>query len=197
MHVAVFGGTFDPPHNGHLAMCLLARELLHIDKVILSISNNPFKLLRSDHDDHRKNMVGLLASELKKTELPAEVSGWELQKKTPSYTVELLRFLRTEYPDVQLTLLVGEDSYREFPLWKSYEELVLLCRIAVFRRVPPEQIAHREQRLEMIGNVRFIDFDCPISSTTIRADIASGRPVTAKIPSAINRYIIDHRLYRD
>jgi nicotinate-nucleotide adenylyltransferase len=177
-------------------MCLFARELLCIDRIILSVSNNPFKQARLDHDDHRRNMIGLLVAELRKTGLPAEPCDWELQKKTSSYTVDLLRHLHEVYPADKLTLLVGEDSYREFPLWKSHEELEALADIAVFRRVTHDRIDQENERKKGNRNIRFIDFDCPVSSTTTRAYIASGRPVTAMIPSAINRYIIAHHLYQ-
>ena len=98
MHLAVFGGSFDPPHNGHLALALFAREILAIDRIIISASNNPLKLNRLESDGHRKRMAMLLSSEINSTGACSEVSGWELQKKEPSYTVDLLLHLHHRYP---------------------------------------------------------------------------------------------------
>ena len=128
MHLAVFGATFDPPHNGHLALCLFARELLDIDRLIVSVSNNPFKQNRAAADVHRMRMAELLSREINLTGVCSEVSGWELEKKQPSYTVDLLRYLHLLYPADKLTLLVGEDSFREFSSWKESERLFLVMR---------------------------------------------------------------------
>ncbi|MFZ4523984.1 MAG: nicotinate (nicotinamide) nucleotide adenylyltransferase [Chlorobium sp.] len=196
MHRAVFGGTFDPPHNGHLALCLFARELPEIDRLILSVSNNPFKQNRAAGDDHRMRMVELLSLEINRTDpCCCEVSGWELERQQPSYTVDLLRYLHASYPDDQLTLLVGEDSFREFASWKEYEKLSLLCDIVVFGRsstqmsglpyLPPNALA-----------IRFIDFASPVSSTEVRELAASGKSLSRLVPASVNGYITRHDLYR-
>ncbi|MEI6756283.1 MAG: nicotinate (nicotinamide) nucleotide adenylyltransferase [Chlorobium sp.] len=197
MHLAVFGGTFDPPHNGHLALCLFARELLAIDRLIVSVSNNPFKPERGAPDVHRKRMVELLSSEINGTgDACSEVSGWELEKQQPSYTVDLLNYVHALYPHDRLTLLVGEDSFREFHSWKDYEKLFSLCDIAVFRRASTEVNTLPSGSMPRNGGIELIDFDYPLSSTDIRELVSSGQSISGLVPPAVRRYIIEQGLYR-
>ncbi len=195
MHLAVFGGTFDPPHNGHLALCLFARELLEIDKIIISVSNNPFKLHgRQVVDRHRKRMAELLSFEINLTGADSEVSGWELIKRHPSYTVDLMRHLHRCYPSDRLTLLLGEDSFRELPLWKEPEILFSLCDdIVVFRRASEAEITLTSDTKE---SIKFIDFACEISSTELRKLVSAGQSISLLTPHSVNRYITEHALYR-
>lgn len=195
MHLAVFGGTFDPPHNGHLALALFARELLKIDRIIVSVSNNPFKQRRGTADEHRKRMASLLSSEINLTGWSSEVSLWELEKRTPSYTVDLLHYIHELYPHDRLTLLLGEDSFREFNSWKAYERLYSLAEICVFGRASSSGEPAPVSRVGTEG-MRFIDFAYPLSSTAIRELAASGQSIAPYVPSSIARYIAEHNLYR-
>ncbi len=199
MHLAVFGGTFDPPHNGHLALCLFARELLAIDRIVISVSNNPLKQTRGASDSHRKHMAELLAAEINLTGTTCEVSGWELEKRQPSYTVDLLHYINNLYPKAGITLLLGEDSFREFPLWKEHEKLCSLCRIAVFRRMTNEKeylTAATDEWKDRPENLTFIDFSYPVSSTEIRELAAEGRSIANLVPPSVRRYITEQGLYR-
>jgi len=196
VHLAVFGGTFDPPHNGHLALCLFARELLNIDRFIVSVSNNPFKHKRYADDEHRKRMAGLLSSEINLTGCCSEVSCWEVRKRQSSYTVDLLQYIHSIYPHNRLTLLIGEDSFRTFNSWKDYEQLYLLCNIVVFGRA--SSIVHVPQSIIPQSNetIRFIDFSYPVSSTTIRELVASGQSIKKFVPLSVHHYIMQHGLYQ-
>ncbi|NTW55501.1 MAG: nicotinate (nicotinamide) nucleotide adenylyltransferase [Chlorobiaceae bacterium] len=195
MRLGVYGGSFDPPHNGHLALCLLARELLQLDRIIISVSNNPFKHGRGAHDSDRKHMAELLSAEINLTGVSSEVCGWELEKRTPSYTVDLLKYIHTLYPSQHITLLLGEDSYRELPLWKEPGTVMDLCEIAVFGR-ENRSAANVANISPYAGSVRFIAFDLPVSSTEIRELVARGEPVEGLVPSSIRHYIAEHSLYR-
>jgi nicotinate-nucleotide adenylyltransferase len=195
VHLAVFGATFDPPHNGHLALCLFARELLGIEKVIISVSNNPFKQQRETADLHRMRMAELLSREINRTGACSEVSGWELEKKQPSYTVDLLCYIHGIYPADKLTLLVGEDSFREFSSWKESETLFSLCEIVVFSRLSAQLSSLSCEAMQQKGAIRFIDFDCQVSSTDIRALAAAGHSISRLVPLSVQRYIVEHGLY--
>jgi len=199
VHLAVFGGTFDPPHNAHLALCLFARELLEIDRIIISVSNNPFKMHgRGAVDRHRKRMAELLSFEINLTGANSEVSGWELQKRHTSYTVDLMRHLHRCYPSDRLTLLLGEDSFRELPLWKEPEILFSLCDdIVVFRRAAAEAAAEEKRLIsDTKESIKFIDFACEISSTELRKLVSAGQSISLLTPHSVNRYITDYALYR-
>lgn len=193
--MALYGGSFDPPHNAHLALCLFAAELLHPDRFLISVSNNPFKRRYAATDVHRKRMARLLAGELAGVGIDAEVSGWELEKKQPSYTVDLVRYVRSIYPHDRLTLLIGEDSYREITTWKSWESIPELCELAVFSRSGGADGSHAQLGSFAEVAVSFIDFDYPVSSTHIREAIAEGRSVAGLVPSSIRHYIAEHGLY--
>lgn len=196
MHLAVFGATFDPPHNGHLALCLFARELLDVDRLIISVSNNPFKPSGARADVHRKRMADLLSQEINLAGSCSEVSGWELEKRQPSYTVDLLRYLHALYPTDKLTLLVGEDSFRELPSWKEYEQLFSLCDIVVFTRASTQHAPFPPGTMLRKGALKVFNFDCRISSTDIRDRVAAGLSISRYLPSSVDRYIHDHDLYR-
>lgn len=197
MHLALYGGSFDPPHNAHLALCLFAAELLRLDSLVISVSNNPFKCRYDASDAERKQMADLLALELRSVGIDVEVSSWELEKNGPSFTVDLVRYIRSRYQYDRLTLLIGEDSFREITSWKSWETLPSLCRIAVFgRSAVPQGIAALQAGPFAAPDVRFIHFDYPLSSSLIRARIAGGLPVSSFLPSSVNAYIFGHGLYR-
>ncbi|NTV98102.1 MAG: nicotinate (nicotinamide) nucleotide adenylyltransferase [Chlorobiaceae bacterium] len=196
MQIGVYGGSFDPPHNGHLALCLIARELLQLDRILISVSNNPFKPQSSSPDSHRMRMAELLSDEINLTGFSSEVCSWELEKHQPSYTVDLLLYLHTLYPGERITLLLGEDSYRGLPLWKDPQVLMNLCDIAVFGRASEDE--REKARIFPLseGNVRFIHFNFPVSSSEIRELAASGEPIDGLVPAPIREYVEKHRLYR-
>ena len=194
MRIAIFGGSFDPPHNGHLALCLFARELLRLDRLLISVSRNPFKSGSHASDDERVEMAKLLTSEINSAGHFAETSTWEMEQPGPSYTVDLLRHFSDLYPNDELLLLVGEDSYRQMGQWKAASEITKLCRIAYFGRKGYDGCQHDAESLHV--PVQRLDFDMPLSATEIRQWIALGQPVSHLVPSSINTYMAEHELYR-
>lgn len=194
MRLGVFGGTFDPPHNGHLALCLEARARLGLDRLIISVSKNPLKAYAVASDADRKAMAELLAGEINVTGNFAEVIGWELDRPGPSYTVDLLHHLRELYPDAELILLIGEDSYHEMPRWRAIEEIASLCRIVVFMR--SRESFESDSLVGLLPTARIVDFDMPVSATAIRRLVAEGGTVSQLLPASISRYMAEHALYR-
>ncbi|NTV68166.1 MAG: nicotinate (nicotinamide) nucleotide adenylyltransferase [Chlorobaculum sp.] len=194
MKTALFGGTFDPPHNGHLALCLYARELAGIERLIVSVSKNPFKGPSDASDDDRKAMAGLLTGEINAAGRFAETSGWELRQSGPSYTIDLLRHVEQRYPDDELTLLVGEDSYRQMPQWKSAPEIPKHCTIAVFGRSGGESVGTSADTPSFPA--QHYDFDMPVSATEIRRLVAADHSITHLVPPSIAAYIASRGLYR-
>jgi nicotinate-nucleotide adenylyltransferase len=192
VHLAVFGGTFDPPHNGHLALALFARELLPADRILISVSNNPLKSTCGASDRQRLAMAELLSLEVNRTGMDSAVSGWELQQQGPSYTVDLLRHIRSSYPDAHLTLVIGEDSYLDFPRWRDPEGIFALADVAVFRRRGDAG----SDVLAEDSRVRCIAFEAPVSSTMVRELAAAGKSLRGIVPESVMQYILSEGLYR-
>lgn len=199
MQLAVFGGTFDPPHNGHLALCLYARELLRIGRLVISVSNNPLKDILLSADRDRVMMAELLAETINRTGTIAEVCSWEIHRGHPSYTIDLVAYLEEVYSSPDITLLIGEDNYRGFRQWKSWEELIRRCTIVVFGRKAEAGEEPGSAGLEKLHEKKFrrVDFSFPFSSTEIRQCITSGEDCSGQMPASIWQYIVEEGLYRE
>lgn len=194
MKIALFGGTFDPPHNGHLAVCTLTRELFSPDRMILSVSKNPLKESASAPDRHQLEMTRLFSGELNKTGNIFDVSDWELRRDGPSYTVDTLSYLQSRFPEARLLLCIGEDNYRIFTKWKNYEKILEMAELVVFSR------PHKENHLNEIPGLdptrlHWVELDLPLSSTELRQEIASRTVRWTMMPGEIARYIKANGLY--
>ncbi len=194
MKLAFLGGSFNPPHNGHLALALILRERFLPDKLILSVSKNPLKSAAEISDEDRLAMTKLLADELNATGPIAEVSDWELKRNQPSYTIETLEYLEQVYPQANILLAIGEDNFRTFSTWKRYEDILERVTLVVFQRpnltpsadfVPPK-------------NARIYQIPLAIdeNSTDIRAKLSKGIYPIGQMPQAILKYIQERRLYQ-
>lgn len=193
MRVGVFGGSFDPPHSGHLAMCRSARAHLLLDRLIISVSRNPFKTGWHAPDHHRSCMAELLAREIDPPGGFAEVCTWELVQAGPSFTVDLLQWLRGQHPHAELMLLVGEDSYREMPGWRSVGMIPQLATIVVFGRRSAS--GYGDGSPGALPPARLIPFDNPVSSTHVRELLQQGEPAERLLPPSIAAYIKANGLY--
>ncbi len=197
MKLAVFGGAFDPAHNGHLAVCLYSRELLSVDRLVISVSNNPLKDAPHASDRDRVRMAELLAEEVNSTGSFAEVCDWEINRGQTSYTIDLVEYLDDVYSSPDMTFLIGEDNYSVFRQWRAWKELVRRCNFVVFgRAVSAEATGDAGLEDEQEQKFRHVDFNLPLSSTEIRERIVSGDDCSCQIPSSIWRYIVENRLYR-
>jgi nicotinate-nucleotide adenylyltransferase len=194
VRTAVFGGSFDPPHNGHLALCLYARELAGVDRLIVSVSKNPFKASADASDEDRAAMARLLVAEINAAGAFADMSDWELRQPGPSYTIDLLRHVAALHPGDDLVLLVGEDSYRQMPQWRESREIAQLCDIAVFGR--SGSVLAVGSCGETLPPATLFDFDMPVSATEVRRLAAAGQPISHLVPPTIATYIASHGLYR-
>jgi nicotinate-nucleotide adenylyltransferase len=194
MTLAFFGGSFNPPHNGHLAIALLLREKFLPDKVIFSVSKNPFKSNVEVPDEDRLAMTRLLADELNATGNIAEVSDWELKQDKPSFTIETLEHLEELYPNAKVLLAIGEDNFRTFSKWKRYEEILERATLVVFERpnantpmdfTPPETACIYRVPLWIDEN-----------STELRTQLSKGIDPKGEMPHTIFTYIQQRRLYQ-
>lgn len=195
--IGVFGGTFDPPHLGHLILAAEARFQLELERVLWVLT--PFPPHKEGQPitplHHRLEMVRRVVAQ----DEGFELSEVEMQRPGPHYTVETLQLLREKYPHERLVLLLGGDSLRDLPSWSRPEQIIALCdEIGVMRR-PGDvlDLGRLEGLLPGIRErVRFVNAPLlEISSREIRRRIAQGWPFRYYLPPAVYEYIQAQGLY--
>lgn len=196
--IGVFGGTFDPPHIGHLILAVEACEELHFDHLLWVLTPvPPHKLDQSVTVlEHRLAMVELAISD----EPNFELSRIEIDRPGPHYTVDTMRLLGDEYPSADLVLLIGGDSLRELPTWHRPADLVSACHeIGVIRR-PDDSIDLSAWERQVPGTqakVRFVDAPLlDISSRNIRRRIREKLSFRYYLSPPVYEYIQKNKLYR-
>ena len=201
MNIGVYGGTFDPPHWGHITAARAAMEQLGLDKLVL-IPNRmpPHKALPegSASPEQRLEMAVLATAELGKR---AEVSDRELRRDGPSYTSDTLAELRREHPEDTLWLLMGSDMFLSLQTWHAPEEIMALARIAPFSREAEDEstaFAAQKARLEREYGAQICIVQNPevreLSSTEVRAALAAGQGSNL-LPPAVYGYVLREHLY--
>jgi nicotinate-nucleotide adenylyltransferase len=203
MRLGLLGGSFDPPHFGHLHVARCARDELALDRVrLIPAARPPHKLGRTlAEDGHRLAMLALLKGELSWLEIDAR----EFKRLGPSFTHDTLVELRRELAQGDsLYFLIGSDSLVDLPGWHRAADLVELATFVTVPRDPPSLALGRAQvraRLAAAADrilAHVLDAEMlPISSSQIRARVAAGLPIVELVPKAIADYIERHRLYRD
>ncbi len=195
--VGILGGTFNPPHVGHLVMAQEARDQLGLDRVVLMpVAVPPHKEADGDPGPAVRLALARLAAE---GEEGVEVSAAEIDRGGASFTVDTLRELHERDPEQELTFIVGGDMAHSLPAWREPARVLELARLAVAERegIGRDEIAARLAPLHDGSRVTF--FDMPridVSSSDIRRRVAEGRPVRHLVPDAVARAIADRNLYR-
>ncbi len=195
MKVGVLGGTFDPPHLGHLAIAKAAMKSLELDEVLfMPASRNPLKRSQKGTPaKHRLEMVKLLV----RNEPSLAVADLEVSKGGVSYTVDTMAELQMVQP-AEYWFLLGSDALLNVGAWKQPERLIRQCRLGlvargtrvmedVLIRVPP-------QLREFVDTIEMPLVD--ISSSDLRDKMARGQSVSQWIPELVRSYIESNKLYR-
>ncbi len=192
--IAMFGGTFNPPHVGHVAAARACVQQLALNKLIVMPTNiPPHKILPegSATPQQRLEMAAIAASLIPM----AEVSALEIERKGASYTFETIRTLKSLYPDSTLWLVVGTDMLATFDHWRRPEDIVACARLAAVAR-SDEDRAFIDRRAEELRRSLDAQVDIvynravEVSST----DFRSGKAPNL-VPSDVLRYIRAHGLY--
>ncbi|MBR5236786.1 MAG: nicotinate-nucleotide adenylyltransferase [Clostridia bacterium] len=195
MRTGLFGGTFDPIHNGHLQVVQSAKWLLNLDRVIfIPAGDPPHKTDKVITDKFTRLDMAQLAANI----VGAQVSDWEVRQEKKSYSLDMLRHFRSVYPQDELFFIVGADSFRDLPLWWHYRELLELCTFVVVARpdVDKETLLDRFVGDEKPPRVFYLeDVPMDISSTEIRQMAGSGQDVSHLVPPAVLTFIKTHSLY--
>lgn len=194
----VFGGTFDPPHTGHLILAELARSALRLSEVVfIPAAQPPHKLDEqfADATDRMEMTRRAIAGNER-----FSLSTIELDRDGASYTVDTLRQLRQEWGEtVDIYFILGADSLVDFPTWYNPAEILEMCRLAVVRR-PGVEVDFAELETQLPGiEDRTYFVPAPlieISSTKVRERVAAGRSVRYLVPRAVEKYIYEYGLYK-
>jgi nicotinate-nucleotide adenylyltransferase len=195
--VGIFGGTFNPPHIGHLVCAQEARAQLGLDRVVLMPVHAPPH--KEAAEDPGPDVRAQLCRAAVAGEDGFEVSTLEIERGGPSYTVDTLRELHGSQEGDELTFIVGGDMASSLPSWREPEAVLELARLAVAEReeLRRQEIAERLGALRGAGE-RVIFFTMPrldISSSDVRARIAEGRPVRWLVPAGVAGEIERRGLY--
>ncbi len=194
LKIGLFGGSFDPPHLGHLALARQARDQLALDEVRWVPAGHPWQKAGQAlaAGAHRLAMVTAMVG----AEPRMVVDDVELRREGPSYTIDTVEALRRRLPGATLFLVLGQDQYTRLPTWHRWRELLSAVTLAVAGRggappqPPPELVAVWH---------RIVVLDLPpvaVSSTAVRAAAAAGADLRALVGDAVAGYIDRHGLYR-
>lgn len=210
MRLGIFGGTFDPVHYGHLLLAECCREQLRLDAVwFLPASVPPHKQQRQ-----------LAAAEARVDMLNLAIGGheafsvcrYEIDRGGVNFTADTLKVLAAQDPSRELFFLLGGDSLRDLPTWRDLARICRLAKLAVVGRAPADEssgLSPKWPELEALGSLLSADqvesirrhrVEMPrvdLSSSDIRTRIAKGQSIRYRTPSAVEKYLETHQLYRD
>jgi nicotinate-nucleotide adenylyltransferase len=183
--IGIFGGTFDPIHNGHLILARDAIEQLSLDELLfIPAALSPHKLEQSP-----------AAADVRVEMIRAAIEGeprlcldtLELERSAPSFTIDTVEALRTRKPDAQFICLIGEDNVARLPTWHRFDELEKMVQFAVLDRTG----------LKTKHPFRTVRRHLDISATEIRNRVARGQSIRYLVPPAVEQIIRQRQLYRE
>lgn len=186
--IALFGGTFDPVHHGHIHLAETAREKLHLDEVrFLPCRISPHKLdLMPTRAEDRLEMLRLATANLPW----AVVDDFEIRREGPSYSWQTAEAMAATFAGARLFWIMGGDQWRALPTWTEPDRLADCVEFIVFERGEKAQ-PHEGLRLHAL------DGGHPASATAIREAISRGNTTHPWLDPAVSRWIRDHRLYQN
>ena len=199
-NIGLFGGTFNPIHNGHLHIAQAFAEQCQLDCVVFLPAGDPYhKQTDLVSAEHRLAML-----ELATTHQPLfAVSDCDIVRKGATYTIDTLHIFKQHYPNAQLHWLMGMDSLMTLHTWKSWQSVVRQTKIVVANRTgdnlakaPRELHAWLGEALQS-GDLTLLNADVmEVDSSQIRAMIAKGQNPRAYVPANVADYIQKHHLYQ-
>lgn len=208
--IGLLGGTFDPPHVGHLALARSARDALGLNEVRLIPTGQSWQKTGRTPALDRLAMVRCALQDVSATE-GLLVDDREVRRSGPTYTVDTLTELRRELgPQPALVLVLGSDQLHNLATWHRWQELFGLAHVAVTQRerislsglpeaVQTELDARGKEALPDAPSGAIVFFRMPavpVSATVLRAQLARNEPVSGLTPTAVLDYIAAHGLYR-
>ncbi len=194
--LGILGGTFNPPHAGHLALARHAREELGLERVwLMPLHTPPHKPSGADPGpEHRLAMCRLAAE----GEPGVEACGLEVRRGGPSYTADTLSEIHASHPEAELTFVMGADTALTLPGWHDPGRVLELARLAVARRPGSDGASVLDALSRVAGDPRVVFLEMePIgaSSSLARERLASGLPTAGLLADGVRDYIERNGLY--
>lgn len=194
--LGVLGGTFNPPHLGHVALAECALRQLGLEHLVLvPAALAPHKPVGQDPGaEHRLAMCRLAIEGV----AGLSVSTTELDRGGPSYTIDTLKHIHAQEPDRELTFVMGADIARTLPRWREPRELLRLARLAIAERDGDgqRQLSAMLDELAPQARIRFLDMPpMDLSSSAVRERAARGESVDELVGPAVGAYIAERGLY--
>ena len=190
----IYGGTFNPIHNGHLHLIRAACAQLSFDRLLVVPANIPPHKAATDLASNRDRLE---MARLATAGMPGVwVSDIELRARGKSYTVLTLERLRALFPECRFTLLMGADMLESFDRWHRWRDILKLADIAAFARNEGEE-ALLERKAALIGRARVVRVEpLPLSSALVREKVRRGEDISGLVPEPVAAYIYEKGLYR-
>jgi nicotinate-nucleotide adenylyltransferase len=192
MHIGIYGGTFNPPHIGHLITAEAVKQATRLDSIMFIPSYiSPHKNEGEEHLAlHRFEMMKLAVQ----NNPSFEVLDFEISKNEISYTITTLEYLAALHPDNTFSVIVGMDNYMTFHLWKEPKRILQMASLIVMNRPQyPRKVN------EVVGTVNTLFVDVPnidLSSSEIRQKVKEGKSIKYLVPDSVENYIRQHHLYK-
>lgn len=199
-HIGLFGGTFDPPHNGHTALVEAALGKMELDEVWVIPAEPVHRELSGCADGNtRLNWLRDIFAGRK----DVKVVSWEVSSGRPVATIETLRRFQQSYPDIVPWLMLGADAWSGIKSWHEYPQHQKLCNIAIFSRSGVGHLSHHHgwdqvsvcgwSACAAAGHYCEIPVSLPdVSATALRADAAQGVSLSGRVPEKVRRSIEAH-----
>jgi nicotinate-nucleotide adenylyltransferase len=198
MNTGVFGGTFDPIHNGHLAVAEEVKERLNLTEIIFVPAGRPW--MKSDRAispaEHRLRMLHLALDDIPQY----RISEMEIERAGPSYTIDTIKALRKSLESGdELFFILGRDNLPQLAQWKEAAKLITLCYLVAVPR--PDAPRPKMKELEagfpgITGRVMLLDKpEIAVSASEVQERVGRGLSVRHLVPEAVNRYIKEQGLY--
>jgi nicotinate-nucleotide adenylyltransferase len=194
--IGILGGTFDPPHIGHLILAEYARDALSLSRVLFAPAGDP-----PHKQDEEKIPIAHRLAMLERAiagEERFEISRVDIDRPGPHYSLDMVQIVQRQHPGAELYFMMGGDSLRDLPKWHRPAEFILHCKLAVMRRPgdPVSADMHEDVLPGLTERVVFIDAPLiGISSSEIVERLAQGRTVRYLVPDGVLKYILAKQLY--
>lgn len=187
LRLGIFGGTFDPIHNGHIRAAEIAIDALELDKLLLVPTKSSIGKSHQASAEQRAKMVQLAIKGQSKIEL----SRVDIDRIGQTFTFDTLSDLAKANPGAKLFFILGIDAFSTIDTWKNFQNLSTMATFVVLSRP-----GYRHTQIDATFPHRQLSIDAlDLSSSEIRELIRAGRDVSGKVPASVLKYAVENRLY--